>query len=45
MDKKKIVHDLEELDTADADEMDRLVFGDEKKKKSSGKNSGPISRK
>lgn len=45
MDKKKIIHDLDELEAADTEEMDRLVFGEERKKKGSGKNSRSISRK
>ena len=38
MNKKKILHDLEELEAADTEEMDRLVFGDDRKKRGSGKN-------
>ncbi|MHB1902463.1 MAG: hypothetical protein ACYCSO_10460 [Cuniculiplasma sp.] len=45
MNKKKILHDLEELEAADTEEMDRLVFGDDRKKRGSGKNSRSISRK
>ena len=45
MNKNKILHDLDELEAADTEEMDKLVFGDERKKKVSGKNSRSISRK
>ena len=30
MDKKKILHDLDELEAVDTEEMDRLVFGEER---------------
>ena len=41
--KKKDLDDL--LGASDLDEMDRLVFGENKIKKNSGKNSGSVSGK
>jgi hypothetical protein len=43
--KKKNLDDLEELEASDIEEMDRLVYGDDRKRKNSGKNSGSVSRK